>query len=217
MLKLFFFIGLFTAGYPVFKNIGLELTADEVLQNADMEPRVVLEDAFERDYDAFEMNHYDARAFSIAQILDRQRISSSAEEILDLSQLILDKSEEIGVSPSLILAMIEVESTFRPCARSRVGAKGLMQVMPHRILGYQKTRREFAFRYHEFYEPEWNISFGADYLGTLIRRYGDVEAALSAYNWGPTKVTYQLRNSSFSGSKYATRVFETEKQYTRLR
>ena len=156
---------------------------------------------------------YDERAFYIARILERRNLSNSGVELLDLAQLILDKSEEIGVSPSLILAMIEVESTFEPCARSRVGAKGLMQVMPHRILGYRRAREEFAFNYHLFYEPSWNIEFGADYLGRLIKRFGNVERALSAYNQGPTRVSTQLKESDYRACSYAKRVLNQTKRY----
>lgn len=162
---------------------------------------------------AFPLDHYDERAFVIAEILAESKLATNAKTLMDLSQLILDKSEEIGILPSLILAMIEVESTFRPCARSSVGAKGLMQVMPHRILGYDEASERFAFQYHMFYDPHWNINFGADYFGTLLQRFGSVEKALSAYNMGPTRISYRLRANQYRGTNYARRVLSRVKKY----
>ena len=162
---------------------------------------------------AFELTYYDARAFVIAEILAKKELATQAETLMELSQLILDKSEEIGVSPSLILAMIEVESTFKPCAISSVGAKGLMQVMPYRILGRDQAKEQYAFQYHKFYDPHWNIAFGADYFGTLLQRFGSIEKALSAYNLGPTRLSYRLRANQYNGSNYARRVMQRVKKY----
>lgn len=158
---------------------------------------------FEPSYEEFDLDMYDQRAFRIAEILQNRNISGDSEELLNLSQLILDKSEEIGVTPSVILAIIDVESTFRPCAISHVGAKGLMQVMPERILQPEMYDEQYAFDHHLFYEPEWNIEFGADYLGYLIKRFGSVDHALAAYNAGPTRFQ---RARGYAGKGYAKKV-----------
>ncbi len=162
----------------------------------------------------WDLYQYDQRAFHIAAILAKRELSSSGKELLDLAQLILDKSEEVGVPPAIVLAVIDVESTFRPCARSKVGAKGLMQVMPHRILGPNRIREEYAFRGHVFWESSWNISFGINYLGGLVKRFGSLEHALAAYNLGPTRLSRMLRDGDYSGSKYADRVLRRVKRYT---
>ena len=83
-----------------------------------------------------------------------------------------------SVDPGLVRAMIQVESAFRPRARSRKGAMGLMQLMP-----------EIARRYDvvDPYEPAANIEAGVKHLKSLLARYA-VPLALAAYNAGEDAV-----------------------------
>jgi hypothetical protein len=84
------------------------------------------------------------------------------------------------IRPDLVRAVIEVESGFDPTAVSRVGALGLMQLMPDtaRLLGVDDPL-----------DPEQNIFGGAKYLGMLIDRFdGNVALAVASYNAGPTAV-----------------------------
>lgn len=90
------------------------------------------------------------------------------------SDLIASISEAHGVDPNLVRALIQVESGYRPRARSPKGAKGLMQLMP-------STAREY--KVHDPYDPKANIAAGVKHLKTLIETYG-VELALAAYNAG---------------------------------
>ena len=160
-----------------------------------------------------EIDFYDDRAFEVAVVLEANGVSDSHIELLNLAQLIVQKADQIQVPPSLILAIIEVESSFDPCAVSRVGAKGLMQVMPTRILGPEQADDTFAFNGHLVYDPLWNIEFGTDYLGEMLERFGSLEIALAAYNLGPTRLTERLRNRTFNGSGYVRRVLASQKKY----
>jgi soluble lytic murein transglycosylase-like protein len=80
-----------------------------------------------------------------------------------------------GVNPALVRAVISVESSFDPAARSHAGAVGLMQLMP-------ATARELGV---DPLLPEQNIEGGVRYLAALLRMFGSVELALVAYNGGP--------------------------------
>ncbi len=79
-----------------------------------------------------------------------------------------------GVNPALISALIEVESAYRPAARSPKGAMGLMQLMPATVERYDVS---------DPFDPTANIEGGTRYLRWLLDRY-DVDSALAAYNAG---------------------------------
>ncbi|MEO6213772.1 MAG: lytic transglycosylase domain-containing protein [Vicinamibacterales bacterium] len=90
-------------------------------------------------------------------------------------EIIASMSEAHGVNPMLVRALIQVESNYRPKAKSNKGAMGLMQLMP-------ATAREYKVR--NPYDPTSNIGAGVKHLKSLIDRMGAVELALAAYNAG---------------------------------
>jgi soluble lytic murein transglycosylase-like protein len=80
----------------------------------------------------------------------------------------------------LLRSVIAQESAFRPCAVSRKGAQGLMQLMP-------ATAEQFAVA--DPFDPTANLGAGAKFLRQLIDKYGgDLALALAAYNAGPAAV-----------------------------
>jgi hypothetical protein len=90
------------------------------------------------------------------------------------AEIITAVSAAHGVDPMLVMALIQVESNYRPRAKSPKGAMGLMQLMP-------ATAREYKVR--NPYEPKANIEAGIKHLKGLIDKLG-VEVALAAYNAG---------------------------------
>ena len=80
----------------------------------------------------------------------------------------------------LVRAVIEQESGYRPCAVSRKGAQGLMQIMPD-------TAADLHVK--DAFDPQENIAAGAKYLKQLLDKYkGDNKLAIAAYNAGPAAV-----------------------------
>ena len=92
--------------------------------------------------------------------------------------LIQQASEAHGVNLYLLHALIEVESQYKGSAESRIGAMGLMQLMP-------ALAAEYAV--HDPFDPPSNIDAGTRHLRTLIDRYG-IADALAAYNAGEGSV-----------------------------
>lgn len=94
-------------------------------------------------------------------------------------------SEKVArVNPFLITALIRQESAFQEDAHSRVGAVGLMQLMPRtaRLMDRSVNRKKL-------FNPETNLKIGIHYFEKLVDRFqGDVELALAAYNAGPEAV-----------------------------
>ena len=84
------------------------------------------------------------------------------------------------VEPALLKAVIANESGFDANATSKVGAQGLMQLMP-------ETAASLGVR--DAYDPVQNVAGGARYLRGLLDRFGgDKRLAVAAYNAGPEAV-----------------------------
>lgn len=96
-------------------------------------------------------------------------------------QIIQEGAERYGVDAALLHAVIAVESSYDPKAVSPKGAIGLMQLMPVIIRHYGVS---------DPFDPEQNISAGAQHLRVLLRRFKrDLSLTLAAYNAGEPAVT----------------------------
>ena len=94
--------------------------------------------------------------------------------------LIHAKAQKYNVDPALVAAVVETESRFRTNARSQVGARGLMQLMP-------KTGRWLGAR--NLYNADQNVDAGAKYLRYLNQRFdGNLTKTIAAYNAGEGNV-----------------------------
>ena len=93
--------------------------------------------------------------------------------------IVIEALKSRYVSPSLALAVAEVESSFRPQVVSHKGAIGVMQIMP------LTSRQVFGVNPNRLYQPDVNIRLGIRFLDDLIAQYdGRVDIALSHYNGG---------------------------------
>jgi soluble lytic murein transglycosylase-like protein len=92
--------------------------------------------------------------------------------------LIESASDKHGVDARLVKAVIQVESSYQPRARSPKGAMGLMQLMPATARRYQARNP---------YDPASNIEAGTKYLSKLLREF-ELPLALAAYNAGEAAV-----------------------------
>ena len=125
--------------------------------------------------DSFE-DRFDAEVWLVDMSTRLSRFVSDPEERLKLLRLIHASARRASLPPELVLSVIEVESHFNRFAISRVGAQGMMQVMPFwkdeigrpdDNLTLNKTNLEYGCRILQFY---------------LQREKGHLHRALAAYN-----------------------------------
>jgi soluble lytic murein transglycosylase-like protein len=111
----------------------------------------------------------------------------SSSQAHELAKLIIEECDNYEIDPSLILAIIQVESNFSPMAVSGKGAIGLMQVMPStgeylaEKLGISISGKK------ELHDPFLNVRLGIYYLSLLEDRFDNTEDALFAYYYGPSR------------------------------
>lgn len=121
-------------------------------------------------------DRYDAEVWLIDMSARLERFVKDPEYRLTLLQDIHFYAKRADLPPELVMAVIEVESHFDRFAVSRVGAQGMMQVMPfwkdeigrpEDNLTLQKANLDYGCRILQFY---------------LQRKDGDLHRALAAYN-----------------------------------
>ena len=107
----------------------------------------------------------------------------------------------------LVRSVIEVESCFDAYAVSRVGARGLMQLMP-------ATANELGV--NEPFNARQNIRGGTSYLRKMLNRFNDdIELALAAYNAGPGAVEKYKGIPPYRETKsYVKRILSKYKKYS---
>ena len=104
---------------------------------------------------------------------------TNANKFDDLINIV---SKKHNMDPYLIKAVVHTESYFNPNATSRVGASGLMQLMP---------RTAEIYGVFDLYSPMKNLDAGVRHLRYLLRRYKNrLSIALAAYNAGEKAVRY---------------------------
>ena len=135
-----------------------------------------------------------------------------------------------GVDPYLIAAIIREESQYDVKAVSRVGAIGLMQVMPSTANNVAQRVGLPAVGREDLFDQETNIRIGVRYVEQLLEQFsGNLVYTIAAYNAGPIAVgnwIAQYRAQSQDEfvelipyqetRQYVKRVLRTYREYVRL-
>lgn len=126
------------------------------------------------------------------------------------------QANKYNLSPALLYAIMETESSFNPMAQSPIPAFGLMQVVPtsagidvNNYLNKSKTPPQ----QRTLLVPETNVEFGSTYMNLLVNRYfspvtnetSKIYVAIAAYNTGPGNVAYVFNDKASKKLKPAYR------------
>ena len=106
-----------------------------------------------------------------------RRYKVAPEPVSRLVQEAWSVGQKAGLDPTLILAIMAVESSFNPFAQSAVGAQGLMQVMTK----IHNDKYEAFGGNHAAFDPVTNLRVGVQVLKECIARAGSLEAGLRFY------------------------------------
>jgi soluble lytic murein transglycosylase-like protein len=121
-----------------------------------------------------------ARASQLEVDVRATHRKAKVHETSDWDEQIVAAAEKYKLPHELVRAIIVAESNFEPTAVSRVGAQGLMQLMP-------RTADEMYV--DDAFDPVQNIHGGARYLRVLANMFdGDIVKTIAAYNAGPEAV-----------------------------
>ncbi len=138
------------------------------------------------------------------------------ERILAVQDVIEQAAAEREIDPSLINAIIWVESRFDANAQSPAGARGLMQLMPSTAAYLAKRMGESRARAND---PEFNIRAGSLYLAEMISKFGDETQAVAAYHAGPGNVAKWVaakREFPEWSNEYVTKVLAARERFRDL-
>ena len=122
-----------------------------------------------------------------------------------IADVIDRESSRHGYDPFFVQAIVEVESTCSPTARSHKGAIGLIQLKPSTARAVALgSGREWTGP-SDLLDPEFNLELGLLYLSQLERRFNDIHLAVAAYNLGPTRVS-RMESGRARKSRYVRKV-----------
>lgn len=113
-----------------------------------------------------------------------KRFMPNAQQRLHLLKQVHAQANKHQLMPELVLAVIEVESHFKPTVTSSAGAQGLMQVMPF-------WKQEIGRDQDNLFQIETNLNYGCTILAYYLKkeRY-DLTRALAAYNGSLGRTRY---------------------------
>jgi soluble lytic murein transglycosylase-like protein len=155
--------------------------------------------------------HETSRIFSMLQ---SSNMSLSHPSTRAVAETIWKESKKYSFDPMLVLAIIRIESEFRPRVVSTYGARGLMQLRPYVADALaEDVELESWEGEKSLDDPIINIKLGVFYLGYLKERFGDLRVALTAYNLGPTWVQRRLKDKMALPFGYASKVLSMLRDY----
>ena len=134
-----------------------------------------------------------------------------------LAEAVLSESTRAGYDPLFVLALVSVESGFRPLVSSERGAYGLMQLKPSTFAWIAGRERDLDDAAAVAEDPVLDVRMAVRYFHWLNKRFRNRDEALMAYNAGPGRMQ-QFKRTQIPASvrEYARKVNREHQRFTRL-
>lgn len=165
----------------------------QVSAQVDQDMRKYLLEAIESS-ESFK-DKYDAEVWLVDMSGRLKRIVKDEEQRLALLKAVHREASRAGLPPEMVLAVIHTESYFQQYAISRVGAQGLMQIMPF-------WRKELGRSQDNLTDMDTNLRYGC----TILRYYLNKENG----NWIRALARY---NGSLGRTVYPEKVFDRLRRF----
>lgn len=139
-----------------------------------------------RDADSFK-DRFDAEVWLVDMDSRLKKYIKDPKERFQFLRLVHLEASRVELQPELVLSVIHVESLFDRFAISRVGAQGLMQVMPF-------WKKEIGEPQDNLMNMATNLRYGCTILKAYLQREkGNLIRALARYNGSVGKTWYPER------------------------
>ncbi len=136
--------------------------------------------------DSFQ-DRFDAEVWLMSKSSSLERFVKDPAQRLELLRKIHREATRAGLSPEVVLAVIEIESHFDPFAVSHAGALGIMQVMPF-------WKNEIGRPDDNLIDTDTNLRYGCTILKYYLdKEKGHLPDALARYNGSYGKYWYPER------------------------
>jgi len=131
-------------------------------------------------------------------------------------ELLFASTRHSQLDEAWVYGLIKQESAFVADARSRVGASGLMQLMPRTAKSMAKRASLKNFHVSRLTDVETNLTLGTQYLRKVLDDLGDAVLATAAYNAGPGRARRWRSEAPLEGAIYAESIpFEETRDYVK--
>ncbi len=130
---------------------------------------------------------------------EQRAIDAAYPMVRDYRPIIEKYAAQYNLNPAFVTSVVLNESSFDRKAKSKVGASGLMQLMPDTAEWIAGKLKVPGYAFEMMTEPDMNIRFGCWYLNYLSRMFrGDPVCVISAYHAGQGQVQTWLSDRSIS-------------------
>jgi hypothetical protein len=150
----------------------------------------------------------------VGERLEARMPELGAERRDRLARTLVLEAELARIDPLLVLAVIEVESSYDLTARSSRGAVGLMQLREPTL---RREVERAGLDWVDPHDPATNLRAGIRYLRRLLDAFGREEVALMAYNAGPNRILGYLREGEGIPERFHVYPRKVKAELRRLR